>query len=692
MNVNNTRWLPVPLLVGLGNAVVVGTLAGQEPARGDTLPGAELAPVVVEVLRTPVELRRAPLAVAAVSGPELHQGRTGIALDEAFIGIPGVQVDNRYNYALGERISIRGFGARTQFGVRGVRVVVDGVPATFADGQSALEGIDPATLERVEVVRGPASALYGNAAGGVILLRTQPPPLVPLRQEFRGVAGENGMRRYESRTAGHAGETSYELRVTHLGYDGYREHSAFQTRRLSGQLRRGLGGGELRLTGSVLEFDAQNPGSLSRAALHEDRLQAFPNNVAQGTGKDGRQGQLGAVFTAPLGAADIELSSHVQRREIVNPIPAVIIDLDRTSAGTRLLARGSAPFLATGSTWAVGTDLDAQWDDRQNHRNTGGERGELQLEQTERVLAVGAFAQFMTPILPTLSALGGIRADRFDFRFRNLRLPAQDPEHSGSRPMSAVSPSVGLIWNPTPMAALYGNFSTAFETPTTTELANRPDGAGGFNPELEPQNARSVELGLRGDLHGLRYDVAAYTTGIDNALIRFQSADGRDFFRNAGSARHRGLEAGAEIQLLPGLSGLASYSYTDAVFREYVVQGQDFAGNRIPGIAPHRVTGRITYRPADGWFVGLDGQRSSSMPVDDANTEDADSPAYTLVSLRGGLAPIRVGRGAVAPFIGVTNLLDEEYNTAVTVNAFGRRFYEPGPARALYLGVQLQAE
>lgn len=666
---------------------VPGAEAQETPP--DTFPVARLEPVIVEVFRTPAELRRVPFAVSSVVGSSLRDARAGMALDETLRTVPGVQVDNRYNYALGERISIRGFGARTQFGVRGIRVLVDGLPATFADGQSGLEAVDPASIERVEVVRGPASAAYGNASGGVIHFRTLAPPPEPIRQELRVVGGEHGLLRVDSRTAGQLRGAGYQLLASRLDYDGYREHSEFQTTRISALLHGRIGEGELRFNATFLDFAAQNPGSLSRVLLEEGRFRAFPNNVAQRTGKDGRQAQIGAFLHSPLGAVALEVAAHVQRREITNPIPNAIIDLARTAGAARLLLRGGSMGAAS---WTIGVDFDAQWDDRENHANVQGESGDLRLDQAERVLGVGSFAQLLVPLAERVSLMAGLRADRFDFRVSDNFISAADPDDSGTRRMNAVSPSAGIVWNAHPAADLYVNIATSFETPTTTELANRPDGAGGFNPELEPQKARSFELGARGAAGArLTYQLAIYRTRIRNALIPFQVPDvaGRDFFRNAGTARHQGAEAAVDVAPLPRVSASLGYTYTDAVFDDYTVGESIFDGNRVPGVAPHRWSGGLSYQRDGGLLIGIEANRVSSIPVNDANTDD--SPAYSLLNGRIGHAGLRIGRAELAPFIGVTNILDREYNTSVTINAFGDRFFEPGPTRSLYLGATVRA-
>ncbi|HEV2130795.1 MAG TPA: TonB-dependent receptor [Longimicrobiaceae bacterium] len=679
-----------PALAALaGAAFSAGALPAQQ-AEPDTTPRYRLAPVVVEVFRTPLELERVPLSASVVGGERIREGKPGLALDEALRTIPGVQVDNRYNYALGERISIRGFGARTQFGVRGIRVVADGIPMTFADGQTTLENVDPGSLSRVEVIRGPASALYGNAAGGVILLRSLPPPPVPLRQELRATAGANGLLRLESRTGGRSGRAAYQLRASRLTYDGYREFSAFENQHLGGQLEYSLGGGELRVSGSYVDFSAQNPGSLSQALLEENPFQAFPSNVAQQTGKEGRQGQAALWLRQPLAGAELELSLHAQRRNVLNPIPNRIIDLGRNAGGVRALLRGDAALGARSVSWTMGADLDLQHDDRQNFVNQRGEQGALTLDQRERIRSVGAFTQLIVPLGETLSLMGSLRGDHFRFHVEDRFVTVTDPDDSGRREMQALSPALGVVWNPAPALGVFANLATAFETPSTTELANRPDGAGGFNPEIEPQRALSYELGVRGEVGALAsYHLAAYRATIRNALIPFQVPDlpGRDFFRNAGSAVHQGIEAALGVAPLSTLSARVAYTYTDAAFRSYVVRGVAFDGNRIPGVAPHRLEASLDYRLPAGLFVGVEGSRVGEIPVNDANSEA--SPAYTLFHARAGLSARRVGWLDLAPFVGVNNLLDARYNTAVTINAFGNRYYEPGPGRALYLGVEM---
>ena len=332
-----TRWtsilaLALTLLGGGGTA-----LPAQEPP--DSV--VPLDSVVVTVTRGSHGLGRTPFAVSVQGQRNLQLGNTGFSLEEALQGLPGVQVQNRYNYTVGERISIRGFGARAQFGVRGLKVLVDGIPATLADGQSTLDHLDIGSLGRAEIMRGPASAMYGNGGGGVLSFETAQPPDVPIRQEAKGVFGDNGLVRLQSTTSGTANGISYLVNVAHLSYDGFRTHPADPSELFGGadrlnvnaQMRTDLAGGLLRVTGNFFDLDGENAGQLNRADLEAGSLAARGRNVEQGTRKDVHQGQLGVAWSGPLGGVNARFSGWGLFRNLDNPIPPRVIDLERTAWG-----------------------------------------------------------------------------------------------------------------------------------------------------------------------------------------------------------------------------------------------------------------------------------------------------------------------------------------------------------------------
>ena len=668
-------------------------LPAQEPIDslfGDTIGTVALPPVVVTALRTPFELRRVPYAVSVRTSEEIRGGKPGMAIDEALAGVPGVQVDNRFNYALGERIAIRGFGARTQFGVRGVKVLIDGIPATMPDGQTTLNHVDLGILGRAEVLRGPASAAYGNAAGGVILLETAPPADAPFREELRAVAGSHGLLRTQTTTSGRLGGGSYVVHLSRLAWDGYRDFNDAES--LQGSLRLARDGerGSFALVAHAVDYDARNPGSLSAALLEQDRDQAFANNVRQRTGEDGRHGQLGATWSHGAGPGELRVAAHALVRDLDNPIPPRIIDLERTALGARAAYAVALGRSARAPQLIAGAEVERQRDDRVNFVNEQGERGALVLDQLERVRSAGGFAQVALSIGGALSALAGVRYDHFRFEAEDRLISPTNPDDSGERTMQAWSPSLGLTIAVAPAVTVFANVATSFETPTTTELANDADRAGGFNPSLDPQRSRSVELGARGSA-GARasWELSLYDARVRDALIPFEVAGvpGRQFFRNAGSTIHRGAELGVAFFLHPAVETRASYAWTDVEFDEYQTPSGTFDGNDVPGVAPHQAQLALSVRPWRRWFVDGVVRYAAPIPVDDAN--QAESPAYTLVDLRAGVRPRPAAPVSIAPFAGVSNLFDREYNTSVVINAFGGRYFEPGPGRTVYVGLDL---
>jgi iron complex outermembrane receptor protein len=491
-----------------------------------------------------------------------------------------------------------------------------------------------------------------------------------------------------------AGDTplAYTLNVSRLRYGGYRAFSDATNAYLASTVALGDAHGGLRLAVHAADYDARNPGSLSDSLLRVDRRQAFAPNVAQRTGETGRHGELGLAGHRLLGGGELRASVYGVARSLDNPIPNRVIDLSRRAGGARVayatpLARGDSP-----ARLLVGTELQTQRDDRRNFVNAAGQRGALALDQLERVTALAGFAQLAADITGRIGVVGALRYDRTRFTVHDRLVSPTNPDDSGERALPAWSPSLGVTYAVTSAATLYANVATAFETPTTTELANRPSGAGGFNPALDPQRTRSVEVGGNARLGGrATVQLAAYRAALRDAPVAFEvpSAPGRQFFRNAAAARHQGVEAGATIALARGAALRAAYTFTDARFRDYTVGSQSFAGNRVPGIAPHRADAVLTYARPAGAFAELETRYVSTVPVNDANGAGTASPAATIVNVRVGTPPRPVGTVRVGAFAGMANALDRPYNASVVINAFGRRYYEPGPGRAVYAGLEL---
>ncbi len=678
---------------------------------GDTLAPIRLEGVLVDILRSPIRTGASPYAVS-VLGEELGtRGRSDSSIEELLHGMPGVQIQNRFNDAVGERVSIRGFGARSQFGVRGIRILVDGIPATLPDGQSTLDHLDLGTVGRVEALRGPGSALYGNAAGGVLDFRTRLPPDSPVRQEVRITRGDHGLARTQSTTSGSLGGVGYLFNLARYEWDGYRTRVGGEEgevyghtlrEHLNSQITFPLGNGRARIVLNGMELDGENPGSLNAADLALGDRRAFPGNVNQGTGKWVRQGQAGIQWVGPAGdGRELEVSGYGIRRELVNPIPGTVVDVDRNAVGLRTLLRSDRESRFGSVWWAAGFESDLMRDRRMNFQNQGGQPGERTLDQAEQVLGGAVFVQAHLPVTPILQVMTGLRYDRIRFSAddRMAGLPMGDsgearPDGSGVRVLDSASPSLGIHAALHPAFGMYVNLSTAFETPTTTELANRAQGVGGFNPDLDPQVGVTSEVGARGVLlPAAAWEVTYFHTLLFNELVPFEveTDPGRTYFRNSGRSARTGWEVALQVTPDPNLSGRLVLSTNDARFRSYQVGEDDFAGNRVPGIIPRRAEGILRLGPGS-WFVELRGETNASIQVNDANEPGSAADGYHLVDLRAGLNEARILGIRLSPFLGITNLLDTTYTSSVAVNAFGGRYFEPGPGRSLYFGTSIAVQ
>jgi iron complex outermembrane recepter protein len=644
----------------------------------DTL-RVDLDAVEVQAVRTSETAASAALSVALLARDPVERAtEPGASLEAALRALPGLWVADRENFALGERISVRGMGARAGFGVRGVQVVLDDVPLTLADGQAALTIVDPALIRRAELLRGPASTLWGNASGGVLFLSTLP---AEPGASARFVGGSFGLVRTEVEAATRGRAASGGLAVSHVRREGYRQHSAFGVTRARGYAETRQSGVDLRAT-AALEWapEQQHPGALTAEEWAADPRQAQTNFVVQAAGKDSRQGQAALSARAETALGSFSATAFGIARSLENPLPFAYIDVARLSGGTRLaLERQDGPVR-----WTAGFDTGIQRDDRQNHANQAGTRGALRLDQLETVSTAAGFGRATLQRGP-LAVSAGLRHDRTRFAAEDRLGAGTAADGSGSRTLAAWSPSLGASLR-LGTALVFASASTAFETPTTTELANRPDGATGFNADLDPQRTLGLETGIRGTTRtgALYYDVAIYRLDVRDQLTAFQGEDGRTFYRNAEAARHDGLEALAEWAPAPGLRLGATYGWSYFAFTE---ASGALAGNRVPGVPEHRLAAHAQALHR-GVLGRVDLRAASSTWADDANTARAD--AFALLDLRLGHAGLPAGRALVLPFVQLQNMFDARYVGSVALNAQAGRFYEPGAGRAVQAGVSVR--
>ncbi len=682
----------------------------------DSLRVYTLPPAVVSVTRANPPINRIPQAVQLIDKTEISRARPTWGLDEALVTVPGVYAANRYNFSLDQRISIRGFGARSAFAVRGIKVLLDGIPQTLPDGQGQLTNLELGAADRIEVLRGSSSALFGNASGGVISIWTDPTAPRDVRQDVRVLFGtfdrdlQRNWSKWQSSTSFRVGSGSALVTVSRLDYTGQRQHSNADFRNLNSRWHFPLANGWSLAATADVGWDprADNPGGLNAAQMADNPDAAAALNLSRNAGKDVTQGQAGVTVRREFsGGGEASVTVFGFTRSLKNPTTPTYIDLDRLDFGTRASISRPLPLGRLEHRLTAGIDFQRQRDDRVNYAYrtpTGPEPDTTrQLDQLEHVTEVGPFVQSALQVTPHVTATAGLRYDWVNFqaddRLVDTTLAKTNLiylDDSGRRLMSALSGSVGVAVTPSDAVTVYGNIGTSFETPTTTELTNRPNAAGGFNPDLQPQKATNYEIGVRGDLAGrLNYSLAVFQADVRDELISYQiPPTTRVYYQNAGKARHRGVELGAELQIAAGLNLTTTWTYSDFRYTSYTT-GTGAAthvldGRPLPGIPQHWLHFLLRGRPAfaRGAWAEVEETHSSGVFVND--TLDTYTSPWWTTNVRVGWDGT-VGALRLRPFVGFNNVFNRSYVGSVVINAAFGRYYEPAPGRNMYVGFSLGA-
>jgi len=513
-------------------------------------------------------------------------------------------------------------------------MLVGGIPETTPDGQSQVDNIDLGSAERIEVIRGAVSSLYGNASGGVISIVTESGPETPFL-EFRPTIDACGLSKYQLKTGGQSENLNYLINISQMELSSHRKHSRTENFLLNSKLRFEIN--EASNLTTLFNFvhapTAMDPGALTRERVGSDRRQAAIQNALLDAGESVMQGRVGTIYHHQLSDQhEITFTLYNLFRDFNQVLPFNrAVDFDHFSAGGGMKYIFQGDVLGLSNRLITGIDLQYQEDDRRNFDNPEGKPGEkLQLHQNEQVTSLGPFLHYESRIHRIARLTLGLRYDQLRFQAADFLLTNGDD--SGKRVLDAFSPMLGLIFTLQPSLNLYGNLSTAFETPTTTELSNRPTGQGGFNPGFQPQRATSYEVGLKGIFRQFRYDLALFSISIKDKLILFEipTMPGKRFYRNAGSAMHQGLEFGLRGTILEGLTASLAYTYADFRFKDFKTDKEIFDDNQIPGIPPNQLYTEISYHHHSRIGGSLEFIYQDDFFVDDANTVVKN--AFTVVN------------------------------------------------------------
>lgn len=667
--------------------------------------------MVVTAAPTTVSELDTPAAVSVVNGDEMRQAAPRVNLSESLGAVPGLQVQNRQNYAQDLQLSIRGFGSRSTYGVRGLRIYVDGIPATMPDGQGQTSNIDIGSVDTIEVLRGPFSALYGNSSGGVINVTSQTgtqPPTV----EASSYYGSFGTWHYGMKATGavgdgsHAGDVDYTVSTNRFTTHGYRDHSGARKNLANARLGVRINDvSKLTLLLNSVDIKANDAGGLTADEWRDNPRQS-PRGDQYNTRKNTRQTQAGLRYERQLSAQDdLSVMMYAGERETTQfqSIPRApqlkpshaggVIDLTRHYQGidTRLTHRGE---LLVPVTLTAGLDYENMSERRKGYENfvmvngapQYGEQGALRRNERNLMWNVDPYLQTQWQLTDKLSLDAGVRYSSVWFDSNDYYITPGNGDDSGDASYHKWLPAGSLKYALTDAWNVYLSAGRGFETPTINELSYRSDNQSGLNFGLKPSTNDTVEIGSKTRIGNGLLTAALFQTDTDNEIVVDSSNGGRTSYKNAGKTRRQGMELGLDQQFGESWRLKAAWTWLDATYRTNVCGNASCNGNRIPGIARNMGYASFGYQPEQGWYAESDIRYMSDIMANDENT--AKAPSWTVVGLTTGYK-WSYGRMDMDLFGRVDNLFDREYVGSVIVNESNGRYYEPAPGRNYGIGLNL---
>lgn len=703
------------LLMGLGVPFLCAS-----PVWAQTTPHlhGELPPVTVSTPSGPRALFDVAGSIDRVEGAALRAHRLQGQLSEGLVGVPGLQLQDRRNHAQDLQLTVRGFGARSTFGVRGVRIYVDGIPATMPDGQGQTSNIDIGSLDRVELLRGPFSALYGNSSGGVLQAFTAPGEgRSQLRVSTgRGHAGtqRHAMELSGAQALGDAQQAliDYRISTSRFESDGWRAHSAAHRNLTNARLGLLLDNdAQVTLTFNDVRISAQDPLGLTESQWRREPRQSA---LAQqyNSRKTVQQRQAGLLLEQRVQrdhALRLMLYAGERETQQFQSIPASaqqnakhaggVIGLQRRYSGADLRWNTEQLLMGRALTLAAGLSWDGMRETRTGHLNYVGAvtqpvlgvLGTLRRDERNQVTNLDPYAQLSWAFAPTWSLEAGVRRSRVNFDSRDHYLSNGDD--SGRARYAQWLPSASVRWQPHKDWTYYASVGRGFETPTLNEISYRPDSRGGLNLELQPALSQNLEIGAKTRYAGGILSGALFRTHTRDEIVTHSSAGGRSSFQNAGRTRRQGAELAWTHQSETHWRTQLAYTWLDARYSDSfctptpcAAANQVLAGARLPGVARQAFYGAVAWEPPQGFRAGLDLRAQSRVMANDRNS--ASAPGYALLGAWVGWAYAQ-GPWSLEAFARLNNLADRRYAASVIVNESNGRYFEPAPGREWSAGLSV---
>ena len=650
-----------------------------------------LLPVIkIEATRSDTDWLQTPASVYRIEQNK-HTNHLGVNLSETLKGVPGLQLNNRENYAQDLQISMRGFGARSTFGVRGIRLYVDGIPASMPDGQGQTSNIDLSSLDHIEVLGGPFSTLYGNSSGGTILTTTKQGACKDSIE-----LGYSAGSQHKSRAnvilqggADRAGEPSYVLSSSYFDTDGYRDHSAAHKVLSNAKLTWDLDdGSKLNWIMNQVDINADDPQGLTRQQWQANPKQVNDANNIYDVRKEINQTQTGLTWSKPINDQhELYAMAYLGHREVtqyqsipsalqINPRHAGgVIDFSRDYYGTDI--RWTGKNLLPNTRVTAGLAFDYMDEDRQGYENFDangqfGVKGKLRRDEQNFLWNLDPYLQAAWDFLPNWTLDTGLRYSNVHYQSNDHYIVTGNGDDSGKTDYDQVLPSVALSWKMNDRFNVYASYAKGFETPTFTEMAYSAND--GINFNLKPASSNNYELGVKAQNMWGNFTAAVFQSKTQNDIVSAGTVDGRATYKNADKTLREGIELSWNKNLWRDLTAQASYSYIDATFDAAIPDSTVQKGNKIPGIAKNQAFASLGWQPETGFNMGVDVRYMDQVYVDDTNSDAA--PSYSIVSANAGYV-WKQADWKVRTFARVDNLFDKDYVGSVIVNEGNGRFFEP---------------
>ena len=667
-----------------------------------------LAPVVVSASRAEQRSFDAPAAVVAIDAETIQNAGPQVNLSESLNRVPGLTILNRQNYAQDLQVSIRGFGARSAFGIRGVRLLVDGIPATTPDGQGQGSSISLTSTERIEVLRGPLAQLYGNSAGGVIQAFTREAPEQPdIGAQF--YSGSYGMLRTDWQYAGKVGNYGLLADYSTFSADGFRANSETERKQFNGKLS--FNAGEATKVNVVFNrFDmplALDPTGLTAAQLAADPTQAGTNAIARNARKIVVQNQLGTSIKHNFDA-DRSLTARLyagtrdntQYQTGAAAGTGAWVGLGRNYSGAGLQYNALSKIGSTPVTWVVGYEYDISKETRQGGVAAKGEKTTTTRNEDNQASNSDLFAQATVLVSEQISLIGGLRYSTVNFKSSDNYLT--DGDGSGSTNYKATSPVLGLTYHANDSLNLYANYGRGFESPTLAEVAYKGAATPAFNTTINASKSKHVEIGAKWLPNAKsRLDLTLFQIDSTDEIVVASNTGGNSTFKNAPGTKRTGWELSGNTLLMPNLRATLAASQTNARFSQAFATGSNNidAGNKIPGIPQSFVFSELLWSSKTmddsaakrnivsrlGAQAGIELTHAGRLYANDTNTATADGYNTLAVKASYGWA---IGSGVLTTTARVDNATNKRYVGSVIVNQAASQFYEPAPGRNWTVGLR----